>query len=118
MSTSPGNQGQWQRVARASDLADGDIRPVSAFGRELIVCRIGADYFAAQRRCLHQGADLADGVIAGDDIVCPLHGWRYRAATGVHVQSSQNCLVVHRVRVIDGWVEVHSRQIRNAQEPW
>jgi 3-ketosteroid 9alpha-monooxygenase subunit A len=28
-------------------------------------------------RCAHMGADLGCGRIAGDEIVCPYHNWRY-----------------------------------------
>lgn len=107
----------WITAARVGDIADGDIRPVEVDGREMILCRVGDAYYAAQRRCLHQGADLSEGIIVAGEIICPVHAWRYRADTGVHVQSAQNCLVVYRVRIEGDEIQIDPRPIRNAEEP-
>jgi nitrite reductase/ring-hydroxylating ferredoxin subunit len=107
----------WTTAARVGDLADGEIRAVEIDGREMILCRVRDAYFAAQRRCLHQGADLAEGIIAGGEIICPVHAWRYRADTGVHVQSPLNCLAVYRVRIAGDEIQIDPRPIRNAEEP-
>ena len=107
----------WHPVASPGDLEDGEIRPVVVAGREMILYRDGDAHYAAQRRCLHQGADLAEGIIAGGELICPVHAWRYRADTGVHVQSPQNCLAVYRVRIAGGRIEIDPRPIRNAEIP-
>lgn len=105
----------WHDVGDA-DLEEDEIRAVSAGGREMIVYRSGGDLFACQRRCLHAGADLAEGVLAAGTLVCPLHGWAYRADTGIHVQSPANCLAVFRVRVAAGRIQVDPRPIRNVTD--
>ena len=33
--------------------------------------------------CPHKNGPLADGMLAGDQVVCPYHGFRYDRATGV-----------------------------------
>lgn len=38
--------------------------------------------FAIDNRCPHQQGPLADGIIAGDEVVCPLHGHRFNLRTG------------------------------------
>lgn len=106
----------WEPVGPA-DLEDGEIRPVVAGERDMILYRVGDHYFAAQRRCVHAGADLVEGVIAGGELICALHGWRYRADTGVHVQSSENCLAMFAVRITGDVVEIDPRPIRNAAPP-
>lgn len=89
----------WQAVGVASDFSVGDICAADLGGREVIVCRTEAGFAVLERRCLHAGADLAEGLIVGADIICPLHGWCYRADTGVHVQSAVNRLASFAVRV-------------------
>jgi len=51
-------------------------------------------------RCLHRGALLADGRIAGDDLVCGVHGWDFGYKTGV---SSYN--PAERLQRFEAWIE-------------
>jgi nitrite reductase/ring-hydroxylating ferredoxin subunit len=104
----------FERVASTTELADGDIKAISAGGRQLILCRSGDEYFALQRRCLHQGADLADGVIWRGTIVCSVHAWRFDLRTGHHEIAPDTCLRTYPLR-IDGdaiWVDGAGRGAR------
>jgi nitrite reductase/ring-hydroxylating ferredoxin subunit len=96
----------WHPVAKVGQLAPGDIIPVDAGGVQMILGRDGDRYFALQRHCVHQGGDLADGIIARGHVVCANHGWRFSTATGRHDQASDLCLVVYAVRVNGEHIEV------------
>jgi nitrite reductase (NADH) small subunit len=37
---------------------------------------------AVQAACPHRGGPLADGLVGGDTVVCPLHARKYDLATG------------------------------------
>ncbi len=102
-------------VAMVSDLSPGQLLPVRVDGVEMIVYWLGAGVGAAQRRCLHQGADLADGMILRGSIVCAQHGWRFDAETGVHEMSSENCLVTYRAWVEGDQILVDPTPIRRAE---
>ncbi len=45
--------------------------------------------FAVADRCPHRGGPLADGMIVGEQIVCPLHAFRYHGETGACEQAGQ-----------------------------
>jgi 3-phenylpropionate/trans-cinnamate dioxygenase ferredoxin subunit len=107
----------FRTVARVADLAPGDILPVSVGDTEIIVYRSGDDVFAAQRRCIHQGADLVDGLVSRGFLICAVHGWRYHCDTGVHEMAPENCLVTYRVRVEGDEIQVDPTPIRNARIP-
>ena len=104
-------------VARVSDLAAGQLLPIKVDGIEMIVYWVGTRVFAAQRRCLHQGADLADGMILRGSIVCAQHGWRFDAETGVHEMSSENCLVTYRAWIEGETIMIDTTPIRRAESP-
>ena len=104
-------------VGRASELAPGQIMPVVAGGIEAIVYRVGEGVCAVQRRCLHQGADLAEGMLCRGAIVCALHGWRFDAETGVHEMSSENCLVTYRAWIEGDEIMIDTTPIRRAEVP-
>lgn len=38
--------------------------------------------FAAQATCPHRGGPLADGLLGGRTLVCPLHSWAFDLETG------------------------------------
>jgi nitrite reductase (NADH) small subunit len=38
--------------------------------------------YAVQAECPHRGGPLADGLMGGSTVVCPLHSWKFDLATG------------------------------------
>src|SRR5258708_26818192 len=96
----------WFAVAKLADLKAGELMAVEADGVEMVLGRDGNRLFAVQRRCAHQGGDLADGIIARGHVVCANHGWRFSTATGRHDEASDVCLVTYAVRVTGEQVEV------------
>ena len=43
--------------------------------------RLG-EVFASQADCPHRVGPLADGLMGGNTLVCPLHAWKFDLATG------------------------------------
>lgn len=100
----------WHAVAKVGDVNKGDVIAVSANGVELIVGLDGERYFAAQRRCVHRGGDLADGIVSRGHVICPQHGWRFSTQTGKTPEPSELCLVTYPVRVVDERIEVELKE--------
>ena len=96
----------WNAVATVGQLAPGDVIPISVDGVDMVLGRDGDRYFATQRRCLHRGGDLADGIIARGHLVCAVHGWRFSTTTGRHDESVEFCLHTYPVRVTGDQIEV------------
>jgi nitrite reductase/ring-hydroxylating ferredoxin subunit len=69
--------------ASSGDLGDmriGEIRPTD---KKTCMARLGEDEFVTfDRRCPHQGADLAMGHVTDGQIVCPWHNLPFDPATG------------------------------------
>jgi len=62
--------------------------------------------FAVEASCPHKGGPLADGMIAGDQIVCPYHAFKYDSATGQCDQPNACALKTYAVTVEGGGVFV------------
>lgn len=102
----------WYAIASSRDLAVGDVAPVIAVGRELVVYRDerGAAH-VADAHCPHLGAHLGGGRVIDDTIRCPYHGWRFDpAGTCVDIPYSEAkipsraCLRTYLVIEQDGFV--------------
>ena len=87
-----------QVVAKASEVAAGAVKLVTAAGREIGIFNIGGEYFALANRCPHAGGPLCAGKIvslvqsdgpgsyrlarAQEFLRCPWHGWEFDIRTG------------------------------------
>ena len=62
----------------ATTLPSGEVRAVDLDGEEFVVWR-GRDgrVRSAPRRCPHLDHDLAEGYVAGDELVCAGHAWAF-----------------------------------------
>ena len=98
----------WHAVARVGDVRSGDVLAVSVGGVELVVGLDGDRYFATQRRCVHRGGDLAEGIVSRGHVICPQHGWRFSTATGKTPEPSEYCLVTYPVRIVEDRIEVET----------
>jgi nitrite reductase/ring-hydroxylating ferredoxin subunit len=99
----------WRVVARVGDVPRNDVIAVVVDGVEMVLGRDGERYFAAQRRCVHRGGDLAEGIVSRGFLICPQHAWRFSTATGCQSEASQYCLVTYEVRVVGDQIEVDPR---------
>lgn len=96
----------WHPVAKLADLRPGDVIGVEVAGILMVLVRDGDAVFALQRHCLHRGGDLADGILSRGHLICPVHGWRFQAATGRHAEASDVCLVRYATRIVGDQIEV------------
>ena len=62
--------------------------------------------FAVAGNCPHKGGPLADGMLAGDQVVCPLHAFRFDPSTGACDQPGVCSIPTYEVEVTDGLVAV------------
>jgi 3-ketosteroid 9alpha-monooxygenase subunit A len=74
----------WYVISESDAVARGDVRPVTAFGRELVVFRTeDGQAHVVNAHCPHLGAHLGHGgTIVGNDIRCPFHGWQFEGKSG------------------------------------
>src|SRR6266567_3699237 len=66
---------RWIRIARCHDIPLREGRAVKVGNREIAIFNLGSRFLAVDNRCPHKGGPLADGIISGAAVVCPLHAW-------------------------------------------
>ena len=61
----------------------GEGRTYSVRGEDVAVFRArSGQLFAVQAACPHRGGPLADGLLGGTTLICPLHAWKFDLKTG------------------------------------
>lgn len=76
---------EWVKVARTADVAEGHATVVEAKGQRLALARVGAQVYAVQDLCTHDGGPLGQGMVIGDAVECPRHGAKFDVKTGAAV---------------------------------
>jgi apoptosis-inducing factor 3 len=80
------SQSGWHRLVGAATLAPGELRRLTVGEREIVLVNAAGDYFALDGRCTHKPeALLAEGLLFGDTVMCPWHGYRYDVRSGRNV---------------------------------
>jgi nitrite reductase (NADH) small subunit len=70
-------------VAPLSAIPLGEGRTFLVCGKRIAVFHTRAgEVFATQADCPHKGGPLADGLLGGTTLVCPLHSWKWDIASG------------------------------------
>ncbi len=94
-------------VCAATDIAPGSAKSFEVGDEHVAVYNIDGAYYATAALCTHGFADLADGLLEGEIIECPLHFGSFDVRTGKAVQAP--CFVdlkTYRTEVKDGQVLV------------
>ncbi|MDY3559271.1 Rieske 2Fe-2S domain-containing protein [Gemmata sp. JC673] len=87
------------------DLPTGLGRAFEVGGRSLAVFRgREGEVFAVDGKCPHKGGPLADGMLIGSQIVCPLHAFRFDGRSGACDQENVCATGAYPVEVSNGQV--------------
>jgi nitrite reductase (NADH) small subunit len=79
-------------VGPADRIPMGEGRELTVEGRSVAVFRArSGSVHATQAACPHRGGPLAEGLLGGTTIVCPLHGFAFAVTTGEPIGSANTC---------------------------
>ena len=109
-------------VARAGEIAPGEVRLVEVRGRSIGVFNVNGRFVAALNVCPHERAPVCRGRVGGTTVpsapgeyrwaregeilACPWHGWEFDLLTGRALADPRVRLRLYPVTVEDGTVFV------------
>ena len=70
------------RAGKMAEVAQGTIREFQVDGKAVAIANVGGKFHAISNTCLHRGGPLGEGVLEGNIVTCPWHGWEYDVTTG------------------------------------
>lgn len=104
------NETKWIRITYAHNIPLREGRAVRIAENEIAIFNLGNRFLAVENRCPHREGPLAEGIVSGTSIVCPLHAWKFSLETGrgASPASSAHCVKSFRTRVEDNviWLEL------------
>ncbi len=88
----------WRDVGALDDIPRLGARTVATPAGDVAVFRTAGDgVFALDDRCPHKAGKLSQGIVHGESVTCPLHGWVIGLASGEAEAPDEGC--VRRVPV-------------------
>ena len=76
-----------QRVAKVAEIPAGTIREFQVGGKAIALANVGGEFHAINNSCLHRGGPLGGGVLEGQVVTCPWHGWQFDVTNGKVTQN-------------------------------
>lgn len=75
--------------------------------REIAVFHLADGFAAVDNMCPHNQGPLADGIVKGNSVVCPLHGWNICLDSGNVCKPDVPVSVrSYPIRVVNGIIEI------------
>ncbi len=105
-----------------SDWIDvGPLEAIPARGARKIVTAQGCvavfrtaadEVFAIDNACPHKAGPLAEGIVHGNAVTCPLHNWVFDLETGAVQGADEGAVATFPARVEDGRVLLDAARLR------
>lgn len=88
----------------------GARRYAANHGRTIAIFRTEKDeVFAVDDACPHKGGPLSQGIVLGDSVSCPLHGWCIDLRRGEACSPDVGKVERYDVAVENGIVKLHAK---------
>ena len=73
---------EFEVVATADDLREGDMRAFDVRGTKIAVANVAGTFYAFGDTCTHMGCSLAEGDLEETTVTCPCHGSQFDVVSG------------------------------------
>ena len=95
------------KVAKVDEVQPGQALLVNIQGKRIAVFNLGGEFFALDNTCTHRGGPLAEGPIAGDEVICTWPGATYDIQTGdVLAPPAPHSFALYEIRLTTPAIEI------------
>jgi nitrite reductase/ring-hydroxylating ferredoxin subunit/multimeric flavodoxin WrbA len=92
-------------------LPDGNVLEVALFNLE-------GKYHAIAERCQHKGGPLSKGILHGNVVTCPWHGWQYSVADGKSTHEGGDSVNSYETTVANGKVFINPKPVNEGKRAY
>ena len=111
---------QWFPVVDVGAVPVREGRRVIYGNYEVALFNLGNEYLAVDNHCPHKQGPLADGIVAGRTVFCPLHNWKINLENGCALSGGKGQVKSYPVKIVNGKVCVAfeaGRLSESAEDP-
>jgi nitrite reductase/ring-hydroxylating ferredoxin subunit/DMSO/TMAO reductase YedYZ heme-binding membrane subunit len=101
----------WIELCDAAEIPERRARIFPIAGERVAVFRFDGKVSALSNVCRHQNGPLGEGKVVDGCVVCPWHGYQYRAEDGRSPAPFTDRVATYRVRVVRGRVWLDPRAL-------
>ena len=103
----------WIDIAALSDIPVRGARVVKTHAGGVAVFRTASDQvFALDNTCPHKAGPLAEGIVHGAAVTCPLHNWVISLETGLVQGADEGEVATYPARVENGRILLDASRLR------
>ncbi|HDY95306.1 nitrite reductase small subunit NirD [Sulfitobacter litoralis] len=103
----------WIDIAALEDVPQRGARMVkTALGCVAVFRTAEDEVFALDNACPHKAGPLAEGIVHGKSVTCPLHNWVIALDTGVAQGADEGRVATYPARVEQGRILLDSAVLR------
>ena len=103
---------KWVPVIEANSMPVREGRRVVYENYDVALFNLGSEYLAVDNRCPHKQGPLADGIVSGKAVYCPLHNWKIDLENGCALSDGKGQVKSYPVKIVDGKVCVAFKEGR------
>jgi nitrite reductase (NADH) small subunit len=95
------------KLTTQSELPDeSEAKEFPCGDKVICIANVNGTISAMDNVCLHRGGPLGQGMIEGNKLVCPWHGWQWDPKTGEAAHNPSAKVAVYPLKVENGDVLV------------
>lgn len=110
---------QWKVICKVTDipvLGSRVVKRIVAAGAPAVpnvaIFRNSEDtVFALLDKCPHKGGPLSQGIVFGERVACPLHGWNIELGSGCAIAPDVGCTRKFSIKVESGEVFLDAAEL-------
>lgn len=93
------------KIMAVSELAEKIGKTVVIDHNEIALFRLSnGEIRAIENRCPHKGGVLAEGLVSGKFVFCPLHDWKISVENGKVQAPDHGCVRTFKTEVKNGYI--------------
>jgi nitrite reductase/ring-hydroxylating ferredoxin subunit/multimeric flavodoxin WrbA len=99
-------KGDFHYLCLAEDIQSGQSRSFSITDEkgkkiEIAVFNVDEKYYGISNICQHKGGPLSKGLIEGNVVTCPWHGWKYSVVDGKSSHKGGDSVDSYEIKLVD-----------------
>ena len=97
----------YYRITPVNEFPEGERLFLQIEDQPIVIFKIAGEFLATGDICSHDGGEIGDGEIIGEEIVCARHGARFNIRSGEAMSlPAVTAIPVYPIRIVEDYLEI------------